>query len=335
MGLWPTVDDPRLRHPSREDRQLVTLQTPRAPSHTLVCPFSRPWAFDRWLERFRSVELPGRTEVIAVVDHDSEAFYRQVRAGLLSLFGDGDGLRIAWTRQAPAPEWEDIHARRTRICSHWHLFLESALGRIILGAEDDTLPAPDAYIKLCKHLNSGAAFAQGTILGRWDAGFVPHFSVLEEDGAPVEWKSAFYDGQDVVPIRGGGWYCFAAERKHLLRVTFRPRPGAIGPDIWAVYELSQRGLRCVGDWTVHCEHVCESMTLSPNRSVIDVVTYRHDGARWRPSISGGRGCIIDHENIQVGGSQPRRPRSTRATRVKTLKLFGSKPPERREWVESN
>lgn len=289
----------------------------------------------RWFSHFSAVKLPPKTEVLAIVDHDSEEFFQTVKDKLYKVFCYEKapwGVRVAWTQRAPAPEWADIQQRRSRICGNWHTFLEHAQGKVILGAEDDTLPAYDAYLELVCHLEH-ARFAQATILGRWDAGYVPHWTAKERNGEVCEWKSAFFAGEDVVEIHGGGWYCFAAFKEDLKQVDFSPKEGPIGPDMWALHQMHKNGARCVGDWSIHCQHVCTEMTLSPNREVIDVVTYRKDGNRWRHTIGGGRGRIIDPENIQVCGSQPR-PIGTRVQRVRVLKTYGSKPPElSEEWAQ--
>ena len=283
------------------------MKAPESPSCTLVVPFSRPWAWPRWLACFCACWLPPRTEVIALVDHDDPSFFDQVEQGMRTLLATNAalcGARVVWTRQAPLDEWADIGARRARITGHWGTFLGLAQGAAILGAEDDTLPDWDAYKRLLEHLEAGAVFAQGTCIGRWDAGMVPHWTCHEDDRGPLSWQTGSYDGADTVGIQGGGWYCFAAVTEAMRRVDFSRSTEPIGPDVWACYQLSKLG-RCVGDWRVQCLHVAETMDLSPNREVVDVVTYRFLHGRWRATTTGGRGRVDRSREVQLWGSGPK------------------------------
>lgn len=326
---WPAIDAPALRHPQRSPGALETIQAPQNPLHTLVVPLSRPWAFDRWLAHFRGVMLPPRTECVAIVDHDSESFYEQVVEGLQTL--NLEGLRILWTRRAPLGEWDDLAERRSRITGHWHTFLEAALSETILGAEDDTLPDVTAYPLLLRHIGHGAVFAQGTCIGRWDAGIVPHWTCVEDEHGPLEWHTGTYEGQDVVPIQGGGWYCFAARTEAMRRVVFRaPLDHPVGPDVLACLQLSRLG-PCVGDWRVQAIHFCETADLSPNRTVIDRVSFRFERGRWRKSVTAGTGRLVEGREVQIAGSQPRPWREPVGRVVREIRIFGNAPNEVKEF----
>lgn len=330
---WPSVTHPSLRHPERSTNAAETILASKnaKPEYTLCVPFSRPWAWDRWLEHFRGVILPVGTEVVAIVDHDSETFVQQVRAGLATLGLDG-GLRLLWTRRAPCAEWDDLEARRSRICGHWHTFLEAAQGDIILGAEDDTLPDVTAYPLILDHLAKGAIFAQGTCIGRWDCGIVPHWTVVEDEHGPLEWHTGSYAGEDVVPIQGGGWFCFAARASALRQVEFSARATGlpVGPDVLTCLQLSRLG-SCVGDWRVQAIHFCETADLSPNRHVVDRVAFRFSQGRWRREITAGVGRVVPGREVQIAGSQPR-PFFHPGAPVRTVKIFGSGRTEVREFT---
>lgn len=300
------MNSPALRRPQRSTEPLEALQTVDAPEFTLCLPVSRPWAWERWLEHFRAVVLPPRTECIAIVDHDDPLFFERVREGLrtLKLWA---GLRVLFTRRPAAGEWADLGERRRRISGHWATFLDAAQGRVILGAEDDTLPDWDAYQALVGHVVvGGAVFAQGTCIGRWDAGMVPHWTCTEDARGPVEWRTGTFEGQDVVPISGGGWFCFAAQTEALRQVDFYRGMGdsPVGPDVWTCYQLSKLG-RCVGDWRVQAIHFAETMDLSPNRTVVDLVSFQFEAGRWRRRITAGNGRVLPGREVQLAGSQPR------------------------------
>lgn len=332
MPTWPSIQAVELRHPHRPAGRVEVVQAPQRARYTLVVPFSRPWAWPRWLACFCGVWLPEQTELLALVDHDDQAFYDQVTEGMRTLLASNPalcGARVVWTRREPLDEWSDLAARRRRIAGNWGTFLAQALGEVILGAEDDTLPDAGAYRTLLEHLDAGAVFAQGTCIGRWDAGIVPHWKVYEDERGPLAWATGSYSGTDVVEIEGGGWYCFAARTTALRLVDFGRATEPIGPDVWACYQLSRLG-RCVGDWRVQCLHVAETMDLSPNREVVDQVTFRFLEGRWRASTSAGRGRVDRSRPVQLAGSQPR-PHFSPGVPVRTIRLFGNAPPEVKEF----
>ena len=147
MPSWPPISAVELRHPYRSQGVLHVVQAPQEPRYTLVVPFSRPWAWPRWLACFFAVWLPPQTEVIALVDYDDQSFYEQVTEGMRTLLATHQslcGARVVWTRQAPLDEWADLSARRRRIAGNWGTFLAEAQGTVLLGAEDVSVPLVDS-----------------------------------------------------------------------------------------------------------------------------------------------------------------------------------------------
>jgi len=256
------------------------------PPATLIVPFSRPWAWQTWFQVFGSVELPPGTQVLAVVDHDDQRFFAGVVAALRKMAGRLGGIRVRWTRERPPAEQAEVRHRRPRIIGHWRWFQTEALAPIILGAEDDTLPTADAYTRLLDLMRQrGAAFVQGTEIGRWRIPIVPHWQIeVDAAGDPCRVATGTYTGQMVERIHGGGWYCFAV-RADLFRAAdiYCTSAPPMGPDVCFVWDLCRAGHLCLGDWSVECWHFTESKRLHPavTSSLQIAVSTRDASGTWR------------------------------------------------------
>lgn len=211
--------------------------------------------------------------MLAWVDHHDADFGREVLGRLSALELRGARVEHFWTAQAPAEE-NDRGLRRNRIVDAWRWFLERAEAPVLLAAEDDTLPDLDAYPRLLKHLEAGAVGAQGTEVAR-QLPYVPHWTVGDE-----EICSASYDGQALVPIQGGGWYCAALVTEQARGCLAVDNGFPLGPDVVFWRELAKKG-PCVGDWTVECGHFGPGFHLHPALTEIRQVVYRRSGTTWQ------------------------------------------------------
>lgn len=234
----------------------ITLQEPRDPLHTMVCPISRVWAVEPWFDSFRQWWLPERTELLVIADTSDHAMQSRIRARLLEERHRLAGIRLLCTDFCKLPERGRGDLRKPRVVGHWERFLEAALAPIILAAEDDTLPDHDAYPRLLEIFHrTGAAYVQGTEVSRWSHYVIPHWRITERNGQVVRIETASYEGQDLVEIDGGGWYCCAIDRDKARGVglSWTDDP-PIGPDVAMVRGLRKSGEVCLGDWSIECEH---------------------------------------------------------------------------------
>jgi len=234
----------------------ITLQEPRAPLHSMVCPISRVWAVEPWFDSFREWWLPERTELLVIADTNDHAMQSRIRERLLEERHRLAGIRLMCTDNCKLPERGRGDLRKPRVVGHWESFLEAALAPIILAAEDDTLPDHDAYPRLLEiYHRTGAAYVQGTEVSRWSHYVIPHWRITEKNGQVVRIETASYEGQDLVEIDGGGWYCCAIDRDkaRALGLSWTDDP-PIGPDVQMVRGLRKSGEVCLGDWSIECEH---------------------------------------------------------------------------------
>ena len=250
------------------------LKKPIRPKYTLMVLFSRSWAIERWMRHFKKVEMDWpNTEIVAVVDHQDPDVFKLVTKSFNALYSNANGIRVYHTKKPPLPELMNVSNRRDRIVENWNIILSEFKGSILLGAEDDTLPDVDAYTKMLRTMEEKeAAFVQATILGRWSLPVIPHWQIeyTETNKSPYSISSAAEGSEDIIPIQGGGWYCFvttvAAARRFKLKWT---APGKesdgppMGPDLWFVFNLASHGEKCYGDWTINCLHFLKNRDLHP------------------------------------------------------------------------
>lgn len=251
--------------------------------------------------------------MLAWIDSSDPGFGREVLGRLSAVELRGATVEHYYTSQEPAGE-SDRRLRRVRIMDAWRWFLDTAQAPILLAAEDDTLPDTDAYQRLLQHLEAGAVAAQGTEVAR-QLPYVPHWKVGRD-----EVVSASYEGQTVVPIQGGGWYCAAmvteAARGCLLPADDLP----LGPDVGFWRELAKRG-PCVGDWSIECLHFGQDFAFHPALSDLVQVRYWREHGTWQR---------IEH------AAKPYRQACQKTEdgklRVKVLKPFTGTMEERREYA---
>ena len=210
--------------------------------------------------------------MLAWVDHHDPDFGREVLGRLSALEQRGARVQHYWTAEAPAGE-DDRKNRRNRIMDAWRWFLDQAEAPVILGAEDDTLPDADAYVRLLRHMDAGAVFAQGTEVAR-QLPYVPHWKI-----APECCISASFDGRAVVDIQGGGWYCCAMLTEAARGCLVVDEDIPLGPDVVFVRELARKG-RCVGDWSIECGHFGPGFHFHPATSDLRQVVYHRSGRNW-------------------------------------------------------
>lgn len=255
------------------------------PKFTMILPFSRAWALKRWIQAFRRLDIDrSQTELLVLVDSDDGFFCAEVMRALYPYRNSLFDLRISFSGRPKLQEKASIAKRRERIAENWTFFMKEARGEIILGAEDDTLPPPDAYRKLLEVMHEKkAGFVQGTEVGRWSSRMIPHWRIMEdENGNPARLESGRYYGEDIVPIEGGGWYCFVMPRSVFKSVIPRQRNDlAGGVDVHYVYKLTKLHFKCFGVWSVKCIHFGEDFELHQDRTKLVFRESWNDNGRWR------------------------------------------------------
>ena len=248
--------------------------------YTFTLMFSRPWAVHRFFANLKKVRIPPNTEAIVVVDTDDRIFFSHVASHMRKT--NFESIKMFFTGNRKLRENSDVIARRKRIINNWHILLTEATTDIILGAEDDSLPEPNAYLRLLRTMKDFKAdFVQGNIIGRWRANMIPAWHIKEDSkGNPIEVNSGKPCGK-VENIQGAGWYCFVAKtmamRKFPMYVDDKI---PLGPDVRFGYELWKAGFKLLHDYRVTVEHFGQNFSLIPGRNLSHQFTWIKKGNKW-------------------------------------------------------
>ena len=244
------------------EKTVILKEWTEIPKYTFTLMFSRPWAVKRYLECFEKLEIPENTEMIVVIDSGFHMIRRSLEAALVK-DRRFTGTKMIITGNAPLPEFSNVNARRRRIISNWNMILTEARGEILLGSEDDSLPAPTAYSKMLDSMDQlNADFIQGNIIGRWHANICPAWKVQERNNKPYAVWSLKEKAEGIEPIEAVGWYCFVANtdifRKFAMEIdNLMPN----GPDLRHGYIMHKEGARLFHRWDVKVEHFTETKRL--------------------------------------------------------------------------
>jgi len=270
----------------RPRRKAVIIREIDNPKYSFTGMISRPWAVDRYLKMVKNLELPKNIEAIIVVDTQVGFAKRRI----YEYFNKDErflGVKIIYTDNPRLPENSQVYLRRQRIISNWHLLMTEARGDIILASEDDSLPEPNAYIKLLDTLKKEKAdFVQGNIVARWSARICPAWRIFEKDNKPILVYNEKEKDTGISKIQGVGWYCFVAPadivRKYAMVVDDKL---PLGPDVRFGYELSRNGFKLLHRWDVKVEHFGQDFSLIPGKDKTEQrMWYKNkENEPWRTS----------------------------------------------------
>jgi hypothetical protein len=256
------------------------------PEHSMLATFSRPWAVNRWFNRFNSIIMCENTELIFIYDGYDEDVISNIAYRLNKWEDRYNGIKFYASMLKKYDEYQTGNdTRRARIIHNWHIFLTEAMGKYMLGAEDDTLPDDnDVYIRLVRNLHElpKCGFVQALEVGRWDVHCFGSFKIIEDIDENMVQIETDDRENGITEIQGGGWYCFAMLMN--LARAFELKPNAnpdFGPDVRLVYDIHKSGYKCYTNHDLKCIHFTETHDLHPDRTE-DIVKYvRKRITGWR------------------------------------------------------
>lgn len=277
----PATIIPHQHKAGKPRRDALVLREAENPQYTFSIMISRPWAVEKYFNCLKDLELPTSIEAVVVIDH----FDLRIKDRVIKYFkGDKrfDGVKIYMTGKQPFPESSEVRFRRQRIVDNLFIIITEARGNVLLGSEDDSLPQKDAYTKLLNDLrDTGADFAQGNIIGRWNSKICPAWKVEEKDGAPYMVWNAKEKSSGIEEIQGCGWYCFASYmdvfRKYQMYVDDTL---CLGPDLRFGYILWKNGFKLIHDWSIKVEHFGKDFSLMPGRELTEQKKWIKKNGKW-------------------------------------------------------
>jgi hypothetical protein len=230
---------------------------------TVVVPFTRPWAVDRFFDGLEASGVPVASSALLVyVDSDSGELYRAVRAR-----AEGGAWRSVWlhtTGWPPPEEFANATRRRFRHCA-MRLALRGLLPRegLLLATEDDTLWPEGGYTRLAATYAQGAAdIVSGWQVNRWGVVQPPGVWQIDE-GPPRKMIAVLPDG-DASYVDAVGLYALLCDAAVYRALDFRTWDNAIGQDVSVTYAATRAGVRVLVDWHVGLGHMLERKVIPPH-----------------------------------------------------------------------
>lgn len=249
------------------------------PLITVICPFTRSWAVDRWVENLESTNLDKeRTNLCFIIDCDEPRILRSLK----QLQGYRSFHYIM--NRDNQPNEVRIAVRRERIATVMNQFkelIEKTDGEIIIGLEDDTVFEGTDFSRLYKmvELDEEVGFVEGVQCGRWGVKMVGVWkldSVKEPRRIETLLPSEGYE-----EIDGGGYFGFATKRELFLEHDHKWSGEVYGPDVAYGVALRQKGYRCFVDWETVFDHNDHNVLIRADENVTKIVYNLSEDGSWQ------------------------------------------------------
>lgn len=264
---------------------------------TFVSLLCRDEVLDEYFEQIPTLGLPSATHWFIMVDSDDEAFIDKIKKYQKRYEGLFLSSRMFVTGETNAAYSRDFEERGMRIANFIKVIINQAFERIggsefLFMVEDDTLAPKKAFKKLLPLMeDENVAYASGIECGR---GWSRHTGVctldFDKSGEIVQRNIPDMQNKGIMPIAGGGWYCWIG-RTQQLRDFIDHRPmrcidgKMLGPDVMMVYDLVQYGFKALCDMSVQCKHYCKDQKrwLDASEGVGYRINYyqRPEDGKWR------------------------------------------------------
>lgn len=237
---------------------------------TFVSLISRDVVLDEYFNQLKTLGMPSNTHWLIIVDSNSEQFIDKIKGYQKkheSLFLSS---RMFVTGEDSLAYCRDFESRGMRIANFIKIIINDTAKKFggtpyLFMVEDDTLAPKDAFKKLEKlsKKNLNVAYASGIECGR---GYTRHTGVCtlttDDSGEIIKRHIPKMQDKGIIPIQGGGWYCWIGNTEKLLDyINQRPMRcydgKMLGPDVMMVYDLREMGYECYCDLSVQCQHYDE------------------------------------------------------------------------------
>lgn len=240
--------------------------------YTIFIPISREEYAPDALDSIIAMDFPVQdTELLIVLDTNDNVFANRVGAALeiISKTKGIKKIKMQMTGEDPVPEDAHIMLRRQRVMSIWNR-MKGMIGptEYFFGLEDDTVQPEDAFVKLMKHVEDGACFAEGVQVHR-QASSIGAWHITKNVAKTLKFKP-----KGISSINGAGWYCFATKTKYVKQAMIREGGAAMGPDVCFLYDIvNKTGQKGIIDWSVQCGHRTPDGILYANKDT-SVLRYK-------------------------------------------------------------
>jgi hypothetical protein len=249
------------------------------PIITVICPFTRVWAVERWVKDLESTNLDKeRTNLCFIIDIDEPRILRALK----QLQGYRSFYYIM--NRENQPNEVRIAVRRERIATVMNQFKELIAktdGDIILGLEDDTAFTGADLSRLYRivELDDEVGFVEGVQCGRWGVKMIGAWK-LDDIDKPAQIETLLpNDGLE--EIDGGGYYGFATRRDLFMDHEHKWSGEVYGPDVDFVLSIRRKGYRCFVDWDLVFEHNDYNVLIRADENVTKIVYNLSEDGNWQ------------------------------------------------------
>lgn len=236
-------------------------------SVTFVSLISRDQVLKEYFAQIPKLGIPKDAHWLVMVDSDRDGFVEKVKALVRKYEKPFMSSRVYVTNRPNRVDSRDFEERGMRVARMLELIVNE-VGTSIGGTdrlfmvEDDTVAPKRSYPTLLKTFDADprTAYASGIECGR---GSTRHtgvcFLVTDKRGVVVGREIPPMQDSGVLPIGGGGWYCWIgriAPLQRLIKERGMRADGTkmLGPDVFMVHDLAAMGYLAFADFSVQCRH---------------------------------------------------------------------------------
>lgn len=217
-----------------------------------------------YFDDFEKIDMPrNRMHYIIVVDSNDISMLNYVKERVKNY--NFLTTKIYFTNEPNLYESHDFTKRAERITRNLKYMLNevskyNTYTPYFFMVEDDTLAPRNAFKKLWKHIKSDSkiAYASGVESSKCkDRHLGLCYLKTDKTGDLVYRVLPKPKRTGVESFDGGGWYCWIGQTEAIRKCSFRIIENVgrhLGPDTLMVYELKQKGWKCVMDWSIACKH---------------------------------------------------------------------------------
>lgn len=281
---------------------------------TFVSLLCRDEVLDEYFAQIKHLGLPKQTHWFIMVDSNDDAFIDKIKEYQEKHEYQFLSSRMFVTGETNEAYSRDFETRGMRIANFIKLIINQVAERIggtefFFMVEDDTIAPKNAYRDLKPLMKDPkVAYASGIEPGR---GYSRHTGVcyLKENEKGEIWERNIPSMQnskgkirsDIIPIEGGGWYCWIGRTSQMADFIFHKKFRCVdgkmlGPDVMMVYDLVKFGFKALCNMAVQCSHYCpdQKKWLHASEGVGYRIEYyqRNDGI-WRMKMYKNDGSFFE------------------------------------------
>lgn len=267
---------------------------------TFISLISRDEVLEEYFAQIPLLGMPKKKHWLVLIDTNDEALILKVKKLAMKRASGFLSVRFFVSGEKNLADSKDFDARGLRIARWIKVIVNQCAEKMggtpfLFMVEDDTRAPRNAFKTLMATMqtNERIAYVSGVECGR---GFTRHTGVCnlikDEQGEVVGRDIPKMQNSGIVPIGGGGFYCWIGRvnllKKFIDRREFRSVDGKmLGVDVLMVNDLRTDGLDCFCDFSVQCDHyngkIKKWLPASDGKGYD--IRYFQEGGAWKMALT--------------------------------------------------